>query len=751
MLPTTLTVSFGRHRTFSYTPLKGVYSRVINSHQSRSSGLISSRDTNSASPCKSLYSSTRGLATAVHSSSAVSREDFEFFSDLLNHTESKPQTESGHGNPVSSDKTPVVTLPDPFKRALEALRRKDTRRLLIYLKQISSMEEAELHAAVSLLPRTTFTELLRALDPFVVAKDADPTDRTHVSAGAYQVLNLGATIDIWGVRKIYSQLLRHMLVLLSALKASGGILQSEEYIYLVRCAGAAADPTGVKWIWNEMVRNQTTSWRQSKLYAEFISARFLTNPLYTGYDKTRRMVTARSLHHSKFILHWSQIRKTDLLRYHTRLKKLYFGLNKDTQHAEDLIRMMRKDNSARRLYLWIHSHGTYMTESLVCALMIAFGRAGSLYFISNSILDRHFGIRIGKIIHNMATDIQQGPSRVRPTALLMEAIVETYGSNAEIPLALQLVQHLSKTFRIPIPGSVWKDLMEWAYIMGSVPPSGGWKLAKMFSKVPNAEVVEFIWNMMVSEPYRVQPNFEHYNILLRNLIARRQFSRFIPYMRKAVDLYKIQCQEYEDAVIEYFQMINDNGVRNSETVHRYQRARFKKATMRHTIQTWCRQFLANVRAFNPMNPLVTVAVPDFINEFRDFIPNPAFYRTSHGYVSLRDIAREPMRLVPLEHVPFTIQVKSRLGEVLLLDTKARKFATNSRHTLAGRKPISQFDLETLLTTTSRAKPPKPWHKAAIKEALEGSEKSIEYEPGESRSELPEPLEVDTYDDDDDFY
>ncbi|KAI1643857.1 uncharacterized protein F4817DRAFT_348498 [Daldinia loculata] len=752
MPSTILTVSFGRHRAFSYTPFKGVCSKFINPHQSRSSGLLSRIDINRAFPCRIIYSSTRGLATAVHPSSAVSSEDFKFFSDLLNHTEPKPQPKVGHGSSISSDKTPVVTLPSPFKRALEALRQKDTRRLLIYLEQISSMEEAELHATVSSLPRTTFTELLRALDPFVVAKDADPTDQTHISPGAYQMLNLGATIDNWGVRKLYSQLLHHMLVLLSALKASGGVLQLEEYIYLVRCAGAAADPAGVKWIWNEMVRTQTTGWRQSRIYAEFVSARFLANPLYTGYDKTRRMVTARSLHHSKFILHWAQIRKMDYLRYRTRLKKLYFGLNKDAKHAEDLIQMMRKDTAATRLYIWIHSRGTYMTESLACALMIAFARAGSLQFISTSILERHFGIRIGKITNNIATDIRQGPSRVRPTGLLMEAIVETYGSNAEIPLALQLVKHLSVTFRIPISASVWKDLMEWAYIMGSVPPSGGWKLAKMFSKVPNAEIVEFIWNMMVSEPYRVQPSFEHYNILIRNLIARNQFSRFIPCMREAVGLYKIQCQEYEDAVIEYYQMINDNGVRISETVHRYQRARFKKATMRYAIQTWCRQFLTNVQAFNPTNPLVTVAVPDFINEFRAFIPNPAFYRTSDGYVSLFDPTRESQRLVPVEHLPLSIQVKSKLGEVLYLETKAKKHATRSRHTLAGRKPISHFDLETLLTTTSRARLLKPLDKTAIKEASEDSEESMaENESGESRSELPEPLEVDIYDDDDDFY
>ncbi|KAI0097110.1 hypothetical protein F4814DRAFT_434355 [Daldinia grandis] len=749
MAHTTLTVSFGRHRAFSYTPFKRACPKLIHPHQNQPSGLLSRVDSNSASPCKSLYGSTRGLATAVHSSSTISSEDFKFFNDLRNYTEAKPQTKAHRSGSVSSDKSPSVTFPGPFKKAFEALQQKDTRRLLIYLKQISSMKESELHAAVSSMPRTTFTELLRALDPFVVARDADPTDQTHISAGAYQALNLGATIDMWGVRKLYPQLLRHMLVLLSALKASGGVLQLEEHIYLVRCAGAATDPTGVKWVWNEMIRTQTTSWRQGGIYAEFVYARFLANPLYTGYDKTRRMVTARGLHHSKFILHWAQVRKMDLLRYHTRLKKLYFGLNKDVKHVEELMQMMRKDNSARRLYLWIHGRSTYMSEALACSLMMAFGRAGSLQFISTSILERHFGIKIGAMNQNIATDIRQVHNPVKPSAHLMEAIVETYGSNAEIPLALQLVQHVSYVFRIPIPASVWKDLMEWAYVMGSVPSAGEWKLAKMFSKVPNADLIEELWNIMVSEPYCVQPSFDHYSLLIGNLIARNNFSRFIPYMREAVGLYNRQCQEYEDAVIEYSQMINDNGVRISETIHRYERARFDKATMRHTIQAWCRQFLINVHAFNPTNPLVVVAVPNFINEFRAFIPNPANYRTSNGYVSLFDPAREVQSLFPVEDVPFTIKVKSKLGEVLYLDTKSKKLATRSRQTLAGRKPISYFNLATLLTTTSRAKLPEPLDETAVKVALEEARAKKEF--GETDDEWLEPPEEDAYDDDDDLY
>ncbi|KAK6949767.1 hypothetical protein Daesc_008088 [Daldinia eschscholtzii] len=713
---------------------------------------------------KNLYNSIRGFATAIHSSGMILQKDFDLLTHLVKHvTPKSKKTVDSDGDLFSNGPTPtlprpsstgtddlVASLPRPFRKALEAIRLKDTRRLLIYLKQISYMEETKLQEVISSIPRTIITELFRAIDPFVVARDADPTDQAHISHGAFQTLSLGATIDVWGVRRVYSQLLRYMLVLLSALKNSGGVLLAEEYGYFLRCAASASDLGGIKWVWHEMIRTNTAEWRHGGLYNEFISARFLTNPSYTSYDKTRRMVTGRSLHQSKFILHWRQVRRLDWLRYQTRLNKLYFGLNKDVAHAEDLVRVMRKNGPAGRIFHFIRRDGIFMDESLACDLMIAFGRAGSLQFVKIVILEHIFGIDMAKITSDTATPINYSLEfslprvRIRPTVLLMKAVVETYGSNSEIGLALQLVKYISETYDIPIPSSVWKDLLEWTYIMSAPPTSTGWKAAHMFSKVPKGEVVELIWDMMVSEPYYVQPSFEHYDILIRSIAGQHRLDKLLPRMREALELYNFQCQEYEDAVIEYVQMIN-NGVRISETIHRYQRARFRKATMRYSIQTWCRKFLDSVRAHNPTNPLLVVAVPDFINEFRAFIPNPAIYRTSSGYVSLFDPQRETDRLFFVEEFPLAMQVKNKLGEILYFDTSTRKHVSAStRYTLAGRTPISYFSLQTLLTTTGRSKIPKFQDRVVVGREVEQSMNDSEAKSSPEQT-------GDTYDDDDDYY
>lgn len=597
------------------------------------------------------------------------------------------------------------------------------------------MREFELHEAIAVLPRTTFTEFLRSLDPLCVAKDVDPAGQTPISVGMYQTLNMGSTIDDWGVRKLYSQLLQRMLVLVKALKASGQVLQSEEYIYLLRCAGAASDPMGAKWIWNEMVRTQTTDWRQSEAYTEYISARFLTRPLYTGYDKTKRMVLPRDLHWSRLKLARRRVSGLDRLRFNTRLSKLLFRLNKDVPHTEDLTRMMRKKGPATRLLKRILKDSHRMSEPLLCALMIAFGRIGSLRFVGSRILNQYFGIRMMHLTYNQGTtnktQIDHIPYRIRPTIRLLQAVVETYGCNGEIFVAFQLVDHISKNYHLPIPLFIWQDLLEWTYIMNSPSASTAWKYAGMLSKIPSSSVVELIWTTMTSAPYHVQPGFEQYSILIRNLLARNQFSKALPYMRQAISFYDTQCREYENAVLEYVQMLRD-GVHIGESLHRYERARFEKAHMWYDIQTWCRQYLSNIRSFNPSNPLAIIAVPDFIREFAPFVTNPARYRTATGYVSLHDPARERLQGIVLQHLPVAIPMRHRRKWVFQR-AKLRKLLIRSSNTLEGHVPVWNLDLVTLLTTTSRTKPP-----AKERDELE--------EAAEKKSD-----EGSSYDDDEDYF
>ncbi|XXH04388.1 N-acetylglucosaminyl-phosphatidylinositol de-N-acetylase [Hypoxylon texense] len=765
MLPINSTVELG-HRALFHTrvPPRGTGSRIISLRLQRRSRAPSciSRDN------LSQWQNTRRASTTA-SANAISDHEFLLFRDLVTRVGPKPRIEDSRRDATPSNTSfnaadtriaapstddPVERLPDPLRRALEALRRRDTERLILHLQHIVHLSEAELRGLAASLPRTTFTEFLRSLDPLCVARDVDPTGHAHITTGVYQMLSMESVVDDWGVRQIYSRLLRCMLVLGGALKASGQALQVEEYIYLLRCAGAASDPAGAKLIWDEL-RYTQSDWRHGEVFTEFVSARFLARPLYTGHDKIRRMVIPRNLHRSRLRLTWRQVGRLDRLRFNTRLKRLRFGLSKDLDHAEDLMRRMRKKGSPRRMLSIFLEDGYRISESLLCALMVAYGRAGSLRFVGSRILNAYFGIRMRRLTYTEAHDsdsnkaeIDHVPFRIRPTVRLMQAVVETYGSNGEIAIAFQLLDHISKTYHITIPLSIWQDLLEWTYIMGSSAVSAAWKEAKMYSKIPHSSSVEMIWNAMASAPYHIQPGFDQYNIIIRSLLGRHKFGAFLPLMRDAVHIYNAQCREYEEAVLEYVQMIRD-GARISEVVSRYERARFRKAKMHHDIQLWCRKFLSDVRSFDSANPLAVIAVPDFIRDFGPFIPNPARYRTATGYVSLYDPARErPIQFISGE-VPMAIPMKHKTNWIYQT-VKPKRFGVLSENSLAGKSTISRFELVTLLTSTSRrpsfrkfiAPDRPPYYRKRNRKM--NPKKNPEAKRSESTKES-------SYDDDDDYF
>ncbi|KAI0456205.1 mitochondrial ATPase expression-domain-containing protein [Xylaria acuta] len=593
---------------------------------------------------------------------------------------------------------------DPFGGALRAMRDGDTRKLLFRLNVIERMSREELQDAAATIPRTTFTEFFRALDPLRVARDCDPADKTHTPMGMFKMLNMESSIDDWGVRKLYTQLLQRLLPLMNALQIAGYTLHPEEYISLFRCAGASSDISGAGAIWNDLVSGPARVWQNSEVYTEYIKARFLTEPLYTNYQKITRMVTPRNLHRSRLVIPESRKRRLDHLRMRVRLRRTRFGLNKDESHVEELMRALRGNRPALALFRTVvERHSFRLDENIMCALMIALGRSGSLRFIGTGILQKYFGIRTphpfppeaeGEWVRTL--NFRSEPPRIMPTVRLMRAVVETYGSNAEIGVAIQLVEHLSSAYNIPIPPDVWQELLEWTYIMSTPPASTAWETAGLYFKIPSPQAVEMIWNAMASPPYNLVPTFKNYDLLIRSLIGRRSddLTPALLCMRKAIVLYDEQCREYEAAAFEYTQHLRD-GITSSTVLLRFERARFKKQRMWYDISLWCRMLLKRIPSSGD-SPVPHPLVPAFIREFRPFIRNPVEYETPTGHVSLVDPAIETFKATETDTIVQDIRMKNMGGRWGTRRLRSSKVAVLSSHSLARFKPSKLKDPLNLL-------------------------------------------------------
>ncbi|KAI0512712.1 mitochondrial ATPase expression-domain-containing protein [Xylaria bambusicola] len=601
---------------------------------------------------------------------------------------------------------------DPFREVLISIREGDTRKALSQLHVIEEMSREEIRDAVAALPRTTFTEFFMALDPLRVARDCDSLGNYHISVGMYQLLNMTSILDDYGVRKLYTNLLQRFLILMSALKAAGHTLHLKEYIAIIRCAGAASDLSGAGHLWRDLSATPLLKWRHSELYNEFMKARFLTKPLYTSYRKTMRMVTPRNLHRSRLLLSSRTIQYLDVLQNRLRMRRLRFDLDKDSDVVSELMRKIRLPGPATRLF-WtiIGYHSFRIDESLLCTIMIALGRAGSLRQIGTLILETYFNIRNPhpfpatheSQIRNYY--LSSDPPRIRPTVRLMRAVVETYGSNCEISVAIQLVEHLANAYNIPIPHDVWHDLLEWTHIMSTPPASTSWRMTPLRHKVPGPQAVEMIWNVMTSPPYNHAPTFADYDILIRSLIGRRvALELVLAHMRDAIPLYDEQCREYEAAVLEHTLYLRI-GTLPSTTIDRFERARYKKQMMWFKISTWCRMLLKRLPT-SSRSPIPNPLAPRFIEEFEHFLYNNIKYRTPTGHVTLFDPSLETFRLIVTGQIKQTMPMKNRQGKWIRKKILTDQLEIVSSHSLANfEAPKLRNPLEVIAPHKSSFVPP----------------------------------------------
>ncbi|KAI0103874.1 mitochondrial ATPase expression-domain-containing protein [Nemania sp. FL0031] len=649
------------------------------------------------------YATTQSPPSLLLSKDAVAH-----LQSLLSETSrgtSSPGQAPNSGSDNADSFTPSVSdlYAGPLGGALLALQMGDTRTLLIQLKVLERMSREELQEAIAGFPRNTFTELFRALDLSRVVLDCDPNGFSHIPPGMVKKLNMFSSVDDWGVRRLYTRLLRRLLPLMSALQTAGHTLHMDEYMVLIRCASACGDLAGAKAIWQNMISGPALAWRNSETYTEYIKARFLTEPLYTSYQKTTRMVTPRNLHRSRLQLPEKSVERLDGLRLMVRAKMGLFGLNKEISHVEELTRALRGQLPAVRLFRTvIETQSFRLTEQLICAVMIALARDGSLRLIGTHVLERYFGIRTPhpfppkRDSEGQKLGFSLGSPRIRPTTRLMRAIVEAYGSNAEISVAIQLIEHLSSTHNLPIPRDVWQDLLEWTYIMSVPPASTAWEIAKLHQKIPSPQAVEMVFNTMTSAPYNLTPSFGNYNILIRSLIGRYSddLTPVLAYMREATALYHEHCREYEVSALEHLQHLR-HGLHRSAVKRRFQVARSKKQRMWYDISAWCRMLLKRI-PFSKDSPVPNPIIPDFIREFRPFLRNPVEYLTPTGRVSLSDPLIETFRVVTIGTTNLEIPMKNLNRVWVRKYLQVPKVAVLSSQSLAPFKTSSTKDPMKLL-------------------------------------------------------
>ncbi|KAF5664141.1 hypothetical protein FHETE_7192 [Fusarium heterosporum] len=489
------------------------------------------------------------------------------------------------------------------------------------------------------LPTTTFSAILRALDP-IENRELDVAHGIKISVGEMQLTNARHLVDKFGVRHQHRFVLSALGALLKARREAGCPRIIHDYEVLIRFAGACGDINEAVFWFGSITRDGLQPKRTTATWNEFLKARYHMNPVYYQYDRQRVLQTSRDAYRIFSLSELKNIWRMESLRY-SKNALLKFPVNRQRHRlwASNFLWMRQKTGFQSYFGHWRRSKdiGVLLNEEMLCNALIGFARSGSLAHIRGIVLKRGFGIGLvenkdeGTFSIGGRKLFRQGSPRA-PTARLLNAIVEGIGGMSRIRLAFDLLIHVSNIYRIKIPHETWSNLFNWAYVCSSKSN----RSQRQFMKSPRSAVVDHrlvteIWDTMISEPYNVQPTFEDHITYIKLLIFRKRFTAALDMLRDhAVPYYRRLEEEHQQIVF-------------SETLqevagisHQRLRIETRKENAWYHIQLCLQKFLktASGDSTRRKSKFPVIVIPNLITEFSEFFSKQMHYRTSQGYVCL---------------------------------------------------------------------------------------------------------------------
>ncbi|KOS20886.1 hypothetical protein ESCO_004518 [Escovopsis weberi] len=550
--------------------------------------------------------------------------------------------------------------------------------------ELPSPERAALaREQVQSLPGPTLSEILRSIDP--LNSPYDIANGLFFSQGQTQFFDLSNLIDPFGVRRLHRKIMLGMESLMRIRAGSRLGLLPHDYQVFMRCAGAAMDYERAKTFWAAMASHGLSRARTGASWTDFIKARFVTEPLYYQFDRSRMAVMARDLYRSRSVIPMAVVKRLERLRLSVDAFRRQPWNRRPDQPDEDVRRLFRRrgDYKAFKNH-WIRAayYGHEMDEDLLCVSMIAFARSSSLASIRSLILLQYFGVTITNVFDPSQTTISGGHdlppgSLIRPTAKFLDALVESFGSMSHIALGSRLLEFFSRKYDIPIPHATWSNLLNWAYVCASKPFR---PMRRIHGSYPSTAVsshdVRQIWTIMTSAPYNVEPTFDDLNCFIKTLILQHHFMAAVTMIKEsAIPMYNALAREFEAALLDEVLQLDAVATKSNahphynapgnqaiqRAIHRRERAQLLKDRAHQQITSLFVRILkmAGRRHTHRSGSFPNKVIPRLIRQHPDFFPSQVRFRTSQGEVVLhRPGVVERFKWVPTFR---TVRAQRRAG------------------------------------------------------------------------------------------
>jgi hypothetical protein len=443
------------------------------------SGCIARRLRRQQSSLKRSHLSTRATSSSpptidpAYEKENLSREIFKSINPALAPTQPREpwRLHRALTNPWAP---PLVAESQDSRREpdiLRALRRGDPDTALQTLLKLSipGISTANEVTVVQKIPRTTFHELLRLVDPDYALGPFKSLLRDMKPLWIKQT-------NIHSIEGILSRYMKALDLLFKIRRKIDKAPSSFEYTFLLKCASAIGDGHSADFIWDYMLERGNVP--DLECYNHLLGSLIG----FGGFQADQR--------HSLSVGSYNLLQKA-------RRPDSYSGRHRGGIRE----RMVALENNMK-------SQGLVPNLETLSWKILGLARVGDVGGIS-SILWEAWSINVGGIDEVLGH--QQGPqsigksSPIYPTEDLLCTVAEAYGTCNNIPTAMRAIDLFSQVYSVQVTPKVWSQLLTSTYILSRQNAKSRDPGAAGFpGKLPRSSVSR-LWNTMIEPPYNINP------------------------------------------------------------------------------------------------------------------------------------------------------------------------------------------------------------------------------------------------------
>ncbi|KAG9232602.1 mitochondrial ATPase expression-domain-containing protein [Amylocarpus encephaloides] len=503
----------------------------------------------------------------------------------------------------------------------------------------SRSRSREFSRVLGKLPRSTFSELLRCLDPenFIGSIQRRSLE---ISPQAYEQLFTGFDNNYY----MFTSTFVSRLWLILRIRLGSTSISLSDVRYLLKFAQVVGEVNFAKFLWKRFTTEGQGFIRPDVACYNNLMATICWSDVVTGDTRYRLRVIGYNIASRAKLENEAEAQDPS-------------GHRVGGPHGIK--------NQVSNLFRSMLASGLAGDEETFCSMMIAFAREADLKSVE-AILGRVWDIDVSELLNN--PEFENAPKAYRkdspfyPSERLLVTLAHAYGINNAIPVALRLVDYVSRQYSLVIPISVWAELLNWTHVLSiprrkkSPPDSRSHPIgvdlddtsvldepetivtaSETTGQLP-PEAVTNLWNTMISEPYNVKPTLALYDRAIRSLLSRQQFGRAQRLMKDSTKCHTESVRKLDRAMAEVGATVAKHG-RDELHQNRIRERNFLSMEVRqgrYYRRGWVRKLLKvgerNMRHRNP--DWYCRGIPHILDEWTSYLPARINYATPTGTVTL---------------------------------------------------------------------------------------------------------------------